>query len=119
LKDLDLNNDGVIDLAEFSRWYFTGMKPYDGRKRTMLSVCAKSASIFGALSHKTLDALGGDLKTKKHKFAVSFNKPANPATKIDISAHFVGSRYLQAKEELALYEESCDVEKVKAERDRQ
>ena len=36
LKDLDLNGDGVIDLTEFSRWYFTGMKPYSGAKRTML-----------------------------------------------------------------------------------
>jgi Ca2+-binding EF-hand superfamily protein len=32
VKDLDLNNDGVIDLKEFSRWYFTGLKSYnDGR----------------------------------------------------------------------------------------
>jgi Ca2+-binding EF-hand superfamily protein len=28
LKDLDLNNDGVIDVSEFARWYFSGMKTY-------------------------------------------------------------------------------------------
>ena len=28
LKDLDLNEDGVIDFDEFARWYFTGMKCY-------------------------------------------------------------------------------------------
>ena len=75
MKDLDLNNDGVIDYNEFARWYFTGMKPYNGAKRTMLQVCAKSASIFGALSHQTQEALGGELKTNKHKLGVSFNKP--------------------------------------------
>ena len=36
LKDLDLNGDGVIDIHEFSRWYFSGMKSYDTSKRTML-----------------------------------------------------------------------------------
>lgn len=30
LADLDLNKDGVIDFDEFCRWYFTGMKPYNG-----------------------------------------------------------------------------------------
>lgn len=77
------------------------MKPYNGAKRTMLQVCAKSASVFGALSAQTLDALGGDLKTKQHKLAVSFNKPEDPATKLELALHFPGSRYLQAKEELA------------------
>ena len=28
LRDLDLNDDGVIDFEEFSRWYFTGMQSY-------------------------------------------------------------------------------------------
>lgn len=42
LKDLDLNKDGVIDLHEFSRWYFTGMKPYNGSTRTMLKIGGKA-----------------------------------------------------------------------------
>ena len=36
LKDLDLNGDGVIDINEFARWYFSGMKPYSGLKRSLL-----------------------------------------------------------------------------------
>jgi hypothetical protein len=36
LRDLDLNNDGVVDIDEFCRWYFTGMKPYNGGRRTLL-----------------------------------------------------------------------------------
>lgn len=33
MKDLDLNGDGVIDEEEFSRWYFSGMKAYNGEKK--------------------------------------------------------------------------------------
>ena len=36
LKDLDLNGDGVIDIDEFARWYFSGMRPYSGLKRSLL-----------------------------------------------------------------------------------
>ena len=84
LKDLDLNGDGVIDLTEFSKWYFSGMKPFSGEKRTMLQVGAATSSIFGALSHLTSDALQGELLTKHHKLALTFNKPQNPKTKMSI-----------------------------------
>ena len=36
LKDLDLNGDGVVDLDEFKRWYFSGKKTYSSTKRNML-----------------------------------------------------------------------------------
>ena len=36
LKDLDLNGDGVVDIDEFKRWFFSGMKSYSSTKRTML-----------------------------------------------------------------------------------
>jgi hypothetical protein len=36
LKDLDINGDGVVDINEFSRWYFSGMKSYGSNKRSML-----------------------------------------------------------------------------------
>lgn len=38
MKDLDLNGDGVIDKDEFSRWFFTGMKAYNGARRSMLQM---------------------------------------------------------------------------------
>ena len=49
LKDLDLNGDGVIDIDEFSRWYFSGMKPYSGLKRSLLSIGKSTVSIVEAL----------------------------------------------------------------------
>lgn len=53
LIDLDLNKDGVIDFDEFSRWYFTGMKPYNGTRRSMLKIGKHTASVFNALAEKT------------------------------------------------------------------
>ena len=50
MKDLDLNGDGVIDLEEFSAWYFTGMKSYSKGKRTMLKL--------GGLGKGLLDSIG-------------------------------------------------------------
>ena len=76
LKDLDINGDGVIDFSEFSRWYFTGMKPYNGMTRTMLKVGKHSSSIFNALAEKTRAAFAGVLKTKTHKMSIGFNAPS-------------------------------------------
>ena len=41
-----MNGDGVIDLNEFSRWYFTGMKPYNDTSRTMIKGGDLSMSIL-------------------------------------------------------------------------
>ena len=49
VKDLDLNHDGTIDFEEFCRWYFTGLKPYNGDTRSMLTVGMKTTSVFEAL----------------------------------------------------------------------
>jgi len=75
VKELDLNKDGVIDFNEFARWYFTGMKPYNGAKRTMLRIARNTNSIFNALAAKTKEAFGGELKTKKSSVTVNFNAP--------------------------------------------
>ena len=48
LKDLDLNKDGVVDLDEFKRWYFTGMKPYNGTRRTLLKAGGKARALLAA-----------------------------------------------------------------------
>ena len=59
MKDLDLNKDGVIDLDEFNRWYFTGMKPYNGSRRTLLRAGAKSLKILDVMADETRAALLG------------------------------------------------------------
>lgn len=38
LADLDMNKDGVIDMDEFSRWYFAGMKPFSENKRLLMKI---------------------------------------------------------------------------------
>jgi hypothetical protein len=50
LKDLDLNKDGVVDLKEFSRWYFTGLKSYNDDKRNMLLLGNAGLSLSKALA---------------------------------------------------------------------
>ena len=51
---LDINKDGVIDFDEFSRWYFSGMKSYSGRKRSMLKFQNGVASFSEALKDPEL-----------------------------------------------------------------
>ena len=57
VKDLDLNNDGVIDLKEFSRWYFTGLKSYNDGKRNMLLLGNAGLSLSKALSANQIFAI--------------------------------------------------------------
>jgi Ca2+-binding EF-hand superfamily protein len=57
LRDLDLNNDGTVDFLEFCRWYFTGMKPYNGTKRSMLQLGHKTTTIFEALKNESISAI--------------------------------------------------------------
>ena len=49
LKDLDLNGDGVIDMNEFSRWWFTGMKEFNGSRRTVLKAGIVAIKLLGAV----------------------------------------------------------------------
>ena len=91
LKDLDLNNDGVIDLKEFSRWYFTGMQSYSDAKRTMLKLGNRTRTIFSALKGGSKSAiLDQDLKVKKHSFQVSFNEPEVQNTKVSGNIYIGG-----------------------------
>jgi len=76
LKDLDLNKDGVIDFNEFQRWYFTGMKSYNGKKRNMLKLGNKSKSILAMLKGQEIyDMIHENKKLSKHRVHVSFNSP--------------------------------------------
>jgi len=109
MKDLDMNNDGVIDLHEFSRWYYTGMKSYSDAERTFLKTSSIAASTFDSMSDDLFDALQQDLRTKKHSINVSFNDPgANSGTEISIEAHLVGSHYNAFKARMNKYAGTFD-----------
>lgn len=73
LHDLDLNHDGTIDFEEFCRWYFTGMKPYTGAKRSMLQVGMKTTTLFEALKKESIAAILTDQRLTKHRMSVKFN----------------------------------------------
>jgi len=76
LKDLDLNKDGVIDFNEFQRWYFTGMKSYNGKTRNLLRMGNKSRAILDKIrGAELLDLVQSDKRLSKHRFHVSFNAP--------------------------------------------
>lgn len=75
MEDLDLNEDGVIDMSEFSRWYFTGMKSYDSNKRGLLKLGKHSRSIFNKLAEKSKAELGKEITMKNNKILLGFNRP--------------------------------------------
>lgn len=56
-KDLDLDGNGSIDFDEFSRWYFTGMKAYNGTTRSMLQVASGTSTVFEALKRKEISEI--------------------------------------------------------------
>ena len=75
-KDLDINHDGVVDINEFCKWYFTGMKPYNGVKRSMLQMAHKTTSIFEALKKENIQKiLQNDQRITKHSIKLSLNDP--------------------------------------------
>ena len=96
--DLDLNGDGTIDPHEFARWYFTGMKPYNGSTKTLLKIGNKAASIFNAMADKTKQAFEEDLKTRSHKISVSLNDPGEDVGyTMETAIHVCGSHYNEFK----------------------
>ena len=76
LKDLDLNGDGVIDTKEFARWYFTGMKAYNGATRSMLQMRNQTSTIFDVLAKDDIQKILKDDKSMtKHRIKIQFNEP--------------------------------------------
>lgn len=79
MKDLDLNGDGEIDTYEFSRWYFSGMKAYNGSTRTLLKLGNKSRKILDVVANEAKSVLlGQELKVKVSNLNIGFNAPENP-----------------------------------------
>lgn len=76
LKDLDLNGDGVIDEKEFSRWYFTGMKSYNGATRSILQMGNQTSTVFDILAKEDIQKILKDDKSMtKHRIKIQFNEP--------------------------------------------
>ena len=95
LKDLDLNGDGVIDTKEFSRWYFTGMKPYKGSRRSLLKAGATTKKIFDAVAEQAkLTMIGQELKMKSHSISVGFNRPEKAGTHIGMNLWLGGKSHV-------------------------
>lgn len=88
LVDLDLNKDGVIDLYEFSRWYFSGMKPFNGSRRTMLRLGDGAKKLLETVADKARKAIiGKDMKVKNHSLSFGFNAPENPKTQLKFNIY--------------------------------
>ena len=110
LKDLDLDNSGTIDIYEFSRWYFTGMKSYNGDTRTMLRAARNTLSIFNMLSDKYKEAMNEDLKTRSHSMSVAFNDPKEDVgTTAEVAFHLCGSHYNEFRVRMNQYEGTMDL----------
>lgn len=90
LKDLDLNGDGVIDQKEFSRWYFTGMKSYNGATRSILQMGNSTSTVFDILAKEGIQKILEDDKSMtKHRIKVQFNDPPE-SYYAELYYHFLG-----------------------------
>jgi hypothetical protein len=116
MKDLDMNNDGVIDFNEFKRWYFTGMKPYNGTRRTFLKVGSKSQKLVDSIKDEARAALlSQELKTKHNKCSFGFNAPENPKTVLKVNVNLGGPDNLKLANYLHdTYKDTCDKKKETA-----
>jgi hypothetical protein len=77
-------------LDEFARWYFSGMKPYSGLKRSMIAAGKTSMSIVDALKNSEVSkTIHENLSTTSHKITLALNDPAE-AHFIDIAFHLLG-----------------------------
>ena len=71
MKELDLNGDGVVDLEEFSRWYFTGMKSYGGVMKGLLQTKNSTLTIFDVLAKENITKIINEDKTMtKHRVKI-------------------------------------------------
>ena len=65
-----------MDLDEFCRWYFTGMKPYNGSRRSLLQLGSKSMKLASVLEEEVKNVLlSKELKTKTSSISVGFKVP--------------------------------------------
>lgn len=76
-----MNGDGVIDIKEFSRWWFTGKKEFNSSRRAVLKAGSIAGKLIDTVGSATRDALTSEpLDIKTHKVKISFNEPTKPGT---------------------------------------
>lgn len=93
LNDLDINKDGVVDFDEFKGWWFSGMKSFSSRRRTLLKVSGGMQKFSAELKGAAAD-IASNPKTNSHKIEFAFNKPpADCPTKISAKFHVVGTQH--------------------------
>lgn len=93
-KDLDTNKDGVIDMNEFRNWYFSGMKSYSAKKRTLLKFKNGAAGLSAALNDKDMaQFVKNNSETVDQSVSFSFNKPQDPGTSFQAKFNVLGQEY--------------------------
>jgi len=105
-----MNNDGVIDFEEFQRWYFTGMRPYNGTRKSIIKMSGKINSLIDKVANEArLAIMEQELKTKTNRFSFSFNAPENPQTIIDQTILIGGQEAKSIEDNLvAQYKDTID-----------
>lgn len=88
--EIDKNGDGIIDMKEFSLWYFTGMKAYDGKSKSMLQMKNQIGTIFDLLAKEGIEEIIKEDKTlNTHKIKIQINEPS-PDHYLEVITHLLG-----------------------------
>lgn len=96
LKDLDLNGDGVIDIDEFKRWYFSGMKSYSSTKRSMLKFAGGMKELATSFRDPELmAAIEAKPGSVKQKVKVAFNDAGDAPSTVEGSFSLLGEGYTE------------------------
>jgi len=91
LTDLDLNKDGVVDLNEFCRWYFTGLKSYNNTTRNMLVLTKAGLSLGKAIaSREVYNIVMKNKETSHLKGTVKLNELKANGISAKFEVHFLG-----------------------------
>ena len=78
-KDLDINKDGIIDYNEFRTWYFSGMKPFSGNRRSLLKAMGGILAFNKVTADpKLLEFVTQNPDTVTQRVGLGFNPPQAP-----------------------------------------
>lgn len=81
-------------MKEFSRWWFTGKKEFNGSRRKLLKAGTMASKLISTVGSATRDALTSEpLEIKTHNVSIGFNAPENPGTKVRASIYPFGAKH--------------------------